>query len=111
MAGLTEYLKRAVEDNASDLFIVAGGPVCAKEDKRLVAISEDRVFPQKTEELIREVYSLAGRPIERFLREGDDDFSFSMAGLARFRVNVYRQRGSMAAVISRRPSGLRKTMS
>lgn len=99
MAGLTEYLKRAVSDNASDLFIVAGGPVCAKEDKRLVPISEDRVFPQETEELIREVYSLAGRPIDRFLREGDDDFSFSMAGLARFRVNVYRQRGSMAAVI------------
>ena len=99
MAGLTDYLKRAVEDNASDLFIVAGGPVCAKEDKRLVAISEDRVFPQETEKLIREVYSLAGRPIDRFLREGDDDFSFSMAGLARFRVNVYRQRGSMAAVI------------
>lgn len=99
MAGLTEYLKRAVSDNASDLFIVAGGPVCAKEDKRLVPISEDRVFPQETEELIREVYSLAGRPIDRFLREGDDDFSFSMTGLARFRVNVYRQRGSMAAVI------------
>ena len=99
MAGLTEYLKRAVSDNASDLFIVAGGPVCAKEDKRLVPISEDRVFPQETEELIREVYNLAGRPIDRFLREGDDDFSFSLAGLARFRVNVYRQRGSMAAVI------------
>ena len=99
MAGLTEYLKRAVSDNASDLFIVAGGPVCAKEDKRLVPISEDRVFPQQTEELIREVYNLAGRPIDRFLQQGDDDFSFSLAGLARFRVNVYRQRGSMAAVI------------
>lgn len=99
MVGLTEYLKRAVSDNASDLFIVAGGPVCAKEDKRLVPISEDRVFPQQTEELIREVYNLAGRPIDRFLQQGDDDFSFSLAGLARFRVNVYRQRGSMAAVI------------
>ena len=34
-----------------------------------------------------------------FLERGDDDFSFSVPGLARFRVNVYRQRGSMAAVI------------
>ena len=99
MAGLTEYLNRAVSGGASDLFIVAGGPVCAKEDKRLVPISEDRVFPQQTEELIREVYVLANRPIDRFLREGDDDFSFSVPGLARFRVNVYRQRGSMSAVI------------
>ena len=99
MAGLTEYLNRAVSGGASDLFIVAGGPVCAKEDKRLVPISEDRVFPQQTEELIREVYALSNRPIDRFLREGDDDFSFSVPGLARFRVNVYRQRGSMSAVI------------
>ena len=37
--------------------------------------------------------------MERLLQTGDDDFSFSLAGLARFRVNVYRQRGSMAAVI------------
>ncbi len=57
------------------------------------------MFPAETEELVREVYTLADRPIDRFLKQGDDDFSFSMAGMARFRVNVYRQRGSMAAVI------------
>ena len=99
MTRLTDYLQKAVADRASDLFIVAGGPVCAKTENRLVPISEDRVFPSETEELVREVYSLAERPIDRFLKEGDDDFSFSMAGMARFRVNVYRQRGSMAAVI------------
>lgn len=99
MGQLTEYLDRAVKGRASDLFIVAGGPVCAKEENKLVPISEDRLFPQETEELVREVYTAAKRPIERFLQQGDDDFSFSVAGLARFRVNVYRQRGSMAAVI------------
>lgn len=99
MTQLTDYLQRAVSGRASDLFIVAGGLVCAKEDNRLVPISEDRVFPNETEALVREVYALAGRPMDRFLQQGDDDFSFSMAGMARFRVNVYRQRGSMAAVI------------
>ena len=99
MTQLTDYLQKAVSSRASDLFIVAGGPVCAKQDNRLVPISQDRVFPNETEELIREVYALASRPMDRFLQEGDDDFSFSMAGMARFRVNVYRQRGSMAAVI------------
>ena len=99
MTQLTDYLERAVTGRASDLFIVAGGPVCAKEDNRLTPISEDRVLPAETEALIREVYGLAERPMDRFLREGDDDFSFSLPGLARFRVNVYRQRGSMAAVI------------
>ena len=99
MTRLTDYLQRAVKDHASDLFIVAGGAVSAKIENRLVPISEDRVFPAETEELVREVYSLADRPMDRFLQQGDDDFSFSMAGMARFRVNVYRQRGSMAAVI------------
>ena len=99
MAELLDYLKRAVEDNASDLFIVAGGPVCEKLDKRMVPIGEERVLPNDTERMITQLYELAGRPTEQFLRDGDDDFSFSMGGLARFRVNTYRQRGSMAAVI------------
>ena len=99
MAGLIEYLSRAVSGRASDLFIVAGGPVCVKEENKLVPISGDRVFPKDTEELIREIYTTANRAMDRFLQTGDDDFSFSVPGLARFRVNVYRQRGSMAAVI------------
>ena len=37
--------------------------------------------------------------MDTFLACGDDDFSFAVPGLARFRVNAYRQRGSMAAVI------------
>lgn len=99
MAELLDYLKRAVEDNASDLFIVAGGPVCEKLDKKLIPIGTDRVMPKDAEELVTQLYAQAGRPRDVFLQDGDDDFSFSVAGLARFRVNTYRQRGSMAAVV------------
>ena len=99
MSELMEYLRRAVTDQASDLFLVAGGPVCEKLDKRLQPISQDRAFPRETEALIREIYELADRPMDRYLQQGDDDFSFSVASLARFRVNAYRQRGSMAAVV------------
>lgn len=99
MTELLNYLKRAVTDRASDLFIVAGGPVCEKIDKRIIPISEEKVFPHETEELITEIYSHAERSMEGYLRRGDDDFSFAVAGLARFRVNAYRQRGSLAAVV------------
>ena len=99
MAELMEYLKRVVVDCASDLFIVAGGPVCEKLDKRMVPISAERVFPRETEQLIMSVYELAGRSPDHYLAQGDDDFSFSVPGLARFRVNAYRQRGSLAAVV------------
>jgi len=99
MANLVDYLKRAVDDEASDIFIVAGGPVSAKVDGHLCPISEERLLPPHTQELISEIYTHANRPMDRFLRDGDDDFSFAVGGLARFRVNAYRQRGSMAAVI------------
>ena len=99
MAELLDYLKRAVEDEASDLFIVAGGKVSEKVEKNLVPISEEVVYPQETERLIRELYSRAKRPIENYIKCGDDDFSLSLPGLARFRVNTYHQRGSMAAVV------------
>ena len=96
---LLDYLRRAVKDQASDLFLVAGGPVCEKLDNRLVPMSEGRVFPRETEELIMELYALAGREPAPYLQRGDDDFSLSVPELARFRVNAYRQRGSLAAVV------------
>ena len=99
MAEVLEYLKRVVVDCASDLFIVAGGPVSEKLDKRMVPISADRVFPAETEQLIMAIYELANRSPDHYLAHGDDDFSFSVRGLARFRVNAYRQRGSLAAVV------------
>lgn len=99
MAELLDYLKRSVADEASDLFIIAGGPVCEKLEKRLCAISEDRLSPAQTEQLIMDIYKMATRSPDRYLERGDDDFSLSVPGLARFRVNAYRQRGSMAAVV------------
>ena len=56
-------------------------------------------MPDDCERLITDLYEKAGRAMDLFLQRGDDDFSFSLPGLARFRANTYRQRGSMAAVI------------
>ena len=99
MADLMYYLKRAVADEASDLFIIAGGPVSEKLEKRLSFISDGRILPDETEALIKAMYELAKRPMDHYQEVGDDDFSFSLPGLARFRVNAYRQRGSLAAVV------------
>ena len=57
-------------------------------------------MPPETDEFIRIIYKLAhDRNIEPMLETGDDDFSMAIPGLSRFRVNTYRQRGSLAAVI------------
>ncbi len=99
MAEVLEYLERAVADHASDLFIVAGGLVSEKAEGHIRPISSEKAFPPETEHLIHHIYDLAGRSMERYRTTGDDDFSFAVPGLARFRVNAYRQRGSLAAVV------------
>lgn len=99
MRELVDYLEQAVEDQASDLFIVAGGPVCEKVEGHLRPISGEKVFPAETERLIMGLYDMADRSMDVYRTAGDDDFSFAVPGLARFRVNAYRQRGSLAAVV------------
>lgn len=76
MAELLDYLNRAVDDKASDVFIVAGGPVCEKLDKRIHPIGEDRVLPQDTERIITELYEQAQRPMEQRLRAATTIFRF-----------------------------------
>lgn len=96
---LTSFLKSAVEAGASDVFFVAGLPATYKVSGMLHRIG-DRLMPADTELLIQDIYKMAqGRSIEPFLASGDDDFSFAVPGLSRFRVSTYKQRGSLAAVI------------
>ena len=99
MESIEAYMKRAVDETASDLFVVAGQTVSMKKEGEIVPIDSERLMPDASEKLVRELYGMARRPIDRYLSVGDDDFSLSVKGLARFRVNTYRQRGSMAAVI------------
>lgn len=94
-----DYLKQAVESRASDLFFVAGGPVCLKQEGRLRRTDSPSLLPPDTLAVAEGIYAAANRSMDHFLAAGDDDFSFSVASLARFRVNAYRQRGSVAVVI------------
>jgi len=99
MAVLMDYLTQAAQMGASDLFIVSGGVVSIKVDGQLIPLGEEKILPPQGKALIQEIYARAERDMENFLLTGDDDFSFSVPGLARFRVNTYRQRGSCAAVV------------
>ena len=99
MEDLTYYLQRAVNDRASDLFFIAGSPVCEKLEKVVQHVNDERLFSPHTEELVKQLYIQAGRSTDKLMEQGDDDFSFAVPGLARFRVNTYRQRGSLAAVV------------
>ena len=95
---LTSFFRQAIKKNASDIFIVAGRPISYMADGGMIAVGE-KLSPHDTETMIRDIYILAKRNIQPFLDVHDDDFSFSIADLGRFRVNAFMQRGSMAAVL------------
>ena len=94
---LKELLQKAYDLDGSDIFIVPGAKVMCKVKGQMVALSDDIVKPDGTQALVTEAYALAKRDLTRLSNEGDDDFSFAIAGLSRFRCNAYYQRGTMAA--------------
>jgi len=96
---LDSIIRDAVERSASDIFILAGFPVAVKQKGSLIPLNDERLLPDGTSAIIEEIYSVSKRPMDRLLNTGDDDFSFAVAGLSRFRVSTYKQRGSLAAVI------------
>jgi len=96
---ILDILKQAVETDASDVFLIAGVPVtfkCSGQQKRLPG---DMLMPDTVKALVDAIYDVSRRDRRNVDSGADDDFSFAMPGLGRFRVNVYRQRGSLAAVI------------
>lgn len=96
---ITVQLKDALSYGASDIFIVAGRPTVYKVNGQLSNVDDHRLLPADTEAFVRQIYQLANRPIEPLLETGDDDFSFAVQGISRFRVSAYRQRSSLAAVV------------
>ncbi len=96
---IENLLKKVTLEGASDIFIVAGRQFSYKINGKIVS-EADKLMPQDTAVIINRIYELAGkRDINILSESGDDDFSFALPGIARFRINAYKQRGSLAAVI------------
>ncbi|MCL1976156.1 MAG: PilT/PilU family type 4a pilus ATPase [Firmicutes bacterium] len=97
---INDILYKAVKQQASDIIIIAGLPVSYKTGGRIYHDNSDKLLPSHTQVLLEEIYCLAnGRSMETLLKHGDDDFSFSLPQLSRFRVNALKQRGSLGSVI------------
>ena len=99
MENIRFYLEQAVREDAADLFLIAGKAISTKRGGEICQISQDRLMPEEAGILLTELYQLAERELPSRGTGLDDDFSLSVPGLARFRVNVFQQRGSLAAVI------------
>lgn len=105
---LKELLARMIGVNASDVFFIAGLPLTYQTSGVQVRDDGQPLMPADTESVVRSIYQIAGRDISLFERNSnhDEDFSFALPGVGRFRANIFRQRGSFGAIIRVIPFGL-----
>jgi len=94
-SGLSDYLVDTLNAGASDLHLTAGVPPMIRTDGRMQALDYPELTPNVTRDVLYEI--LTNEQRARLENEWELDFSYSLPGMARFRVNVYFQRGSMGA--------------
>jgi twitching motility protein PilT len=96
-----DYLAHLVEVGGSDLHVKAGGPAYVRIDGDLKPVTALPPLSQgDTERFARQV--MDERSAERFFGEGSEaDFAYAINGVGRFRLNAFRQRGSVGLVARR----------
>ena len=95
---LRELVKIAVERKASDLHIKVGGPPVIRIDNKLIPLNEKGKISQ--EDAIKMIFSVMNESQrERFREKREIDMAYSVAGLGRFRVNVFQQRSTVGMVM------------
>jgi twitching motility protein PilT len=93
---LQRALHAVVEQGGSDLHMKVPSRPLIRLRGELVPIEDtDPLSPADTERVLREMLTASERLAE-FARDGEIDFSYTVRGLARFRVNAFRQRGSIS---------------
>jgi len=96
MPTLPDLLRRTLEMNASDLHLTAGSPPQVRVHGDLQRLDLPELTPTDTKQYAYSVLTDAQK--KRFEEALELDFSFGIRGLARFRCNVFNQRGAVAAV-------------
>ncbi len=94
MATIREILQTAWENKASDVHITVGIPPKMRVNGKLKTMPYERMMPGDTLEVLLSVMTEAQK--ERFEERGELDFSYSIPELGRYRVNAFKQRGTVA---------------
>jgi len=95
---INDLLAIAVKRQASDLHLTVGVPPTLRIDGRMFPLGEySKLMVADAENLVLSMMKEKQRAA--FEQRGELDFSYSIAGIGRFRVNAFRQRGSVAAAL------------
>ncbi len=102
---LVDILVEVLEREASDLHLTVGSPPIIRLSGRLVGLDYPRLTSNDTRDLIYSILSQDQR--QRIENEWEIDFSYSVPGRARFRVNAYFQRNSLGAAFRLIPAQIK----
>lgn len=92
-----EIIKDGISKGASDIHITVGVPLIYRIDGKLVKIGEEIITPAIAEDIVKRI--LNDKQMSELIDKGEIDTSFSNPGIGRFRINIYKQRGSYALAI------------
>src|SRR5690554_353292 len=92
-----DLLQRIVERGASDVHLHVGLPAMARISGKLNPVTDSKITPRFTEALLDLMCDARQRAV--FDEKHQVDLAYSVSGLGRFRVNLFRQRGSVSAVL------------
>jgi len=96
---LDEILLLAVDRHASDVHMTVGLPVVYRIDGDLRYKDDHIMEAEEIAEIVIPLFADNARLVEIFDETGEIDFAYSLQGKGRFRVNVFRQRGTVAMVM------------
>ena len=94
MNSIDELLTELASRNASDLHIKAGSPPVIRVDGELIMLDYPPMMPDDTKDAAASI--MTDKQIRRFSEHNEIDFAYSLPNQGRFRVNVFRQRGSIS---------------
>ncbi len=100
-----EILKQVVERDASDLHLSVGVPPVIRVDGHLESLDYEPLNPNDARELVYSILTQDQR--QKLETEWEVDLSYSLYGIARFRVNAYFQRGTLSAAFRLIPVGIK----
>lgn len=103
---LKSLLERMVREEASDLHLKAGSPPVLRIDGKLNVLKEEPLSPEELRKTAQQIMTKDQQ--DEFIRTKELDFAIGVSGLARFRVNVYMQRGSVAIAMRTIPPSIKR---
>jgi twitching motility protein PilT len=92
---IDDLLRMVVEKGGSDLHLCVGVPPIIRIDGQLTPAPFDRITPQESQRMVYDI--LTDEQIQRFESTLELDCSYSLARVSRFRVNVYKDKGTIAS--------------